>query len=359
MTGLYIHIPFCVSKCGYCDFVSYTDKSELTHEYVSAVVREAETYRGETADSVFIGGGTPSCLNDGEISRLLEGVSKSIAISEDCEISIEVNPNSVTAQKAREYVNAGVNRVSIGLQAAQERLLKKIGRTHCKGDFLRAVDVLWAAGIENLNADMIYSLPTQTAAEAVETSELLCSLPIRHVSAYALKLERGVPMYGEEQPDEDADREMFYAVKDTLLLAGYERYEISNFAMPGFRCRHNLKYWKLQDYIGLGVAAHSCYGGTRFANTDSLERYIRQILRGKSAEVSRMPMDPEFEKLMLMTRLTEGMELSLLKMNEKLLAELDLMERSGLVTRENEVLRLTDRGLDIQNTIVVELSRRM
>lgn len=356
MVGLYIHIPFCKSKCGYCDFVSYTDRDSLKGKYIDAVTAEAAQYDGETADTVFIGGGTPSTLDDGEISRLLDGVRNHISIADGAELTIEANPNSITAEKAAEYKNAGINRVSIGMQAAQEHLLREIGRTHTKDDFLRAVETVKDAGIDNISADMIYSLPGQTTAEAVETAELLASLPLRHVSAYALKLERGVPMYGAEQPDEDADREMFHAVKDVLNSNGIMRYEISNFARPGFECRHNLKYWRVEDYIGLGAAAHSCYKKERFANTEILEKYIRKSGKKGGARTSALPVyDELFEKIMLNTRLLEGMDASLLPKEAD--NSLSMMEKNGILMQKGGRIILTDKGLDLQNAVVIELTR--
>lgn len=354
MRGLYIHIPYCEQKCGYCDFVSYPGREDTMAEYVDAVVREAEFYAGEQADSVFIGGGTPSCLPDGELTRLVEGVSKHIEILPGAEFSVEANPNSLTKAKAREYFGAGVNRLSLGLQAVQDELLAAIGRLHTYADFLAALDAAQAAGFTNISADLMYSLPAQSVEQVKESAKALTELPITHLSAYALKLERGVPMYGAIQPDEDTDRAMFYALKKTVEAAGFARYEISNFAKPGYQCRHNLKYWRVQEYIGLGVAAHSFMEGERFSNDDGLSRYLAALRRGKRAEISRIRADLPFERIMLKTRLLEGLPMEEIPGSDGMRSSLRKLERLGLCTLK-ENLTLTEKGLDLQDSVVLEL----
>ena len=352
--GLYIHIPYCQRKCGYCDFVSYPGKESTMPEYVRAVIREAEFYSGEQVDTVFIGGGTPSHLPDGAIEQLLEGVRKSIEIAPKAEISIEANPNSFSRQKTLEYRRAGINRLSFGLQAVQVALLASIGRLHTYDDFLQALDAACDAGFSNINADLMYSLPGQSVEQARQSAQALCALPVTHVSAYALKLEKGVPMYGMPQPDEETDRAMFYAIKDTLEEAGFARYEISNFAKKGYECQHNLKYWRVQEYIGLGASAHSFYQGERFSNDDGLGRYLAALERGKRAEISRLKADLPFERIMLKTRLLEGMPMEELPQSEGMRKSLEKLQKLGLCEL-GERLILTEKGLDLQDGVVLEL----
>ncbi len=323
-------------------------------QYIAAVTREARFYEGEQVESVFIGGGTPSCLPDGALAQLIRGVEESILISPDAEFSVEANPNSLTREKAKEYREAGVNRLSLGLQAVQDELLSSIGRLHTYADFLSALEAAEAAGFSNINADLMYSLPGQSVEQVVQSAQRLCTLPVTHISAYALKLEKGVPMYGAVQPDEETDRQMFYALKEVLEDAGFCRYEISNFAKPGYECRHNLKYWRVEEYIGLGVAAHSFYQGERFSNDDGLFRYLSALRRGKNPEISRMRADLPFERIMLKTRLAEGLAACEIPGSDGMRRSLAKLQKLGLCTL-GERLVLTDKGMDLQDAVVLEL----
>ena len=354
MIGLYIHIPFCMSKCRYCDFASFTNRRGDMKKYVDAVIDEARAYSGERADTVFIGGGTPSTLDEGLMTRLVDGVAKSICIEKNAEFTVEANPNSLTRNKAREYAALGVNRLSIGLQAAQERLLKRIGRTHTLADFYAAIDCAHNAGIDNVNADMIYSLPEQTVEDVVETARVICKTGVKHVSAYSLILEEGTPMFDEqpELPDDETDRRMFYAIVDELKKHGIERYEISNFAKRGYECAHNLKYWRVQDYIGLGTAAHSCYRGRRFFNADTIEGYLEN--KGKKPAEGE-PQELLKEKIMLNLRLCEGILLDDMPKTDAMIKRLNEFIKTGFAYEKSGRFILTDKGMDIQNYIVREL----
>lgn len=353
--GLYIHIPFCKSKCGYCDFTSFAGREGQIGEYIDAVIAEAGAYSGLLADTVFIGGGTPAVLPLGEMERLVAGVSKHISIKDGAEFTVEVNPNAVIGEKLREYQSIGVNRISVGLQSADNNLLKSIGRTHTYEDFLQALSTIQDCGIENINADILYSLPGQTVEQVRSCAEQVSRLPLAHISAYALKLERGTPMYGAIQPDEDTDREMFYAIKNTLAEKGFVRYEISNFAKEGYECQHNLKYWRVEPYLGLGISAHSMLNGYRFANTDSWPYYLKKLKRGKLAQVSREKIHSlRNEQIMLNSRLTEGMDGKILPMNPNVQSCLGMLERNGLIKAGDRII-LTDKGMDVQNAVVVAL----
>lgn len=250
--GIYIHIPFCKRKCSYCDFVSYAGAEEMMERYVDAVIQEARTFAPLLCDTLFLGGGTPSLLPTGLMTRLMKGLLGSIRFAPNAEISIEINPGTLCPDKAREYACLGINRASLGLQTIQPELLRVLGRIHSAADFENSISLLRNAGISNLSADLMYSLPGQTVAEVRDSARFALDLGLSHLSAYALKLEKGVPLYGCTQPDEDTDRAMFAAIAEEAARAGMERYEISNFSLPGKQCRHNLKYWNLDDYLGLG-----------------------------------------------------------------------------------------------------------
>ena len=357
--GLYIHIPFCRSKCPYCDFISYVGKEPLMDEYVSCIIREASYYHGIKADTVFIGGGTPSCLPRGFIIKMMEGIRKHIDITDDAEFTIEANPNSFLPDTACEYRDAGCTRLSLGLQSASDRLLKRIGRIHTKDDFSRAFSNAVNAGISNINADIMYSLPGETESDIYDTLGFLDNYPLTHISAYSLIIEEGTPFYDDLQSgritaaDDEHDRSTFKIISEHLRKKGLSRYEISNFSVPGMECAHNLKYWRRKEYIGLGVSAYSFLNEERFGNCSSLEEYIRDISEGKAAVSYRDDrVDPLFEELMLGTRLTEGIRKSLISDR----GILDSLERSGLIHVTDDRIILTEKGMDIQDSIVISLS---
>ena len=353
--GLYIHIPFCETKCGYCDFVSYTGCENKMEAYIDGILAEAQLYEKQAIDTIFIGGGTPSHLKSGLVEKLLGALGKIFEIEENAEISIETNPNSLTKQKAMEYKWAGVNRISIGLQATQNHLLKTIGRTHTYADFLQALENVCRAGFVNINADFIYGLPNQTLDDVVKSAELMTALPIQHISAYALKIEEGVPMYGIPPVSDELDREMFYTFYNEIQKAGFGRYEISNFAKEGYACKHNLKYWQVQDYIGLGVAAHSCYKGMRYANIEDVTTYIKRMQNAEPVRAWEEPIEILLENIMLKTRLVEGIPLSDIPQNIGVKSFIKQLENNRLAKMKEGRLTLTDAGMDIQNTIAASL----
>lgn len=280
MNGIYVHVPFCIKKCGYCDFASYPGELSKQREYVNAVLTEAQRYCGAKADTVYIGGGTPTCLDGECLEKLLRGVMRTFDIAENAEVTVEANPKTVDVHKARLLKKCGINRISLGAQSFNDSELRTLGRIHTAADTAETFELLRSEGFGNISLDLMYALPGQTA-ESLSTS--LCQvlkLNPEHVSCYGLKIEDGTPFSalaerGElEAVDDDTFADMYDTAVKILSDGGYERYEISNFSKPGFESRHNMKYWKCDDYIGLGAAAASCIGRRRFTHTRSLDSYM-------------------------------------------------------------------------------------
>ena len=286
--GIYIHIPFCRSKCYYCDFNSYAGREHLAGSYFDALFREITARSGHLGDrrvcSIFIGGGTPSLVDPGYITKLIDICRSHFHVEDDTEITMESNPGTLTYDKLQAYRDAGVNRLSIGLQAWQDRILKTIGRIHTRQQFVDNVEAAVKCGFDNINADLIFGLPGQTIENWTETLEAVSGFSaIKHISCYSLKIEEGTVLgdkldAGMLQPvDDELDREMYHRAADMLAEKGYRWYEISNFAIPGFECRHNLLYWKTREYAGFGSGAHSYLDAARFSNVTGIEEYIRAV----------------------------------------------------------------------------------
>lgn len=280
--SVYIHIPFCVKKCLYCDFLSAPAGIELQKRYVRALQREIKAEKARYADylveTVFIGGGTPSLLQAEEIGAILSTLRENYVCSTDCEISMEVNPGTVTEQKAKIWKQAGINRLSIGLQSAVDAELQALGRIHNSWDFFETYRILVKTGFNNINIDLMSAIPGQTLASYRQTLKQVTDLrpqPV-HISAYSLIIEEGTPFYEEEPdlPDEDTEREMYKITNDTLSQLGYEQYEISNYAKPGYACRHNRVYWMRGNYVGFGLGSASMIENVRFHNTRDFDRYV-------------------------------------------------------------------------------------
>ena len=371
MAGLYLHIPFCVKKCDYCDFVSFPC-NQAPEEYSQALIRElaltAETgmFR-DGFQTVFFGGGTPSLLSGEQMQRVLDAARERFFINPDAEISMECNPGTVTSEKLAGYRKAGVNRLSIGLQAAQDSLLSSIGRIHTYAQFTHTLRLARDVGFANIGVDVMHGLPGQTERDYLETLRAVCDLGVQHVSSYALTLGEDTPLYDRVQtgetvlPDEDDVAQMQDAGIDYLESRGYRRYEISNFALDGFECRHNLNYWQNGEYAGLGVAAHSAVRlkeWTRYSNEDTLKEYYRQIERGRRPvrEVIRLyPADEMFECVMLGLRLTRGVDRAAFYARfgrDMAIVYPEAMERlrsRGWVEESETHIALNRRGLDLQN----------
>ena len=280
--GIYIHIPFCERKCRYCDFLSFNADEPIKESYVEALLREIKEnpHTTRTVDTIFFGGGTPSVLPARLIARILDELRKSFNVREDAEITVECNPGTVDDEKLKIYKSARVNRISFGLQSADDAELEMLGRIHNFEDFKESFLAAKEAGFENINVDIMMALPGQLRETLFNTIEEVTALSPKHISMYSLILEDGTPLKESlpnlpPLPSEDKEREMYKEATKLLKSKGYGRYEISNFSKPGFESRHNIRYWQLDEYLGFGIGAASFTEGKRFSNTESIEDYIK------------------------------------------------------------------------------------
>ncbi len=368
--GLYLHIPFCRSKCAYCDFCSQPlPKAETVEQYVRALCRDLETRaedcREYEVNTVYLGGGTPTFLSADALERILSTVKRSYRLSYDAEITAECNPATADREKLTRMRRAGFNRLSIGLQSAQERELRALGRAHNFEEFCRTWEDARAAGFENLSADVMFGIPHQTVESFRDTLSRLCALSPDHVSAYSLTVEEGTPFgrAGAENlslPNEDEVREMYLEMADILAKHGIFQYEISNFARRGYESRHNLKYWRCEEYLGFGPAAYSDFGGDRFGNGRDLEGY----LSGRDICVEReTPSEKERknERIMLGLRLAEGIDRESFSSRfgedawQSLFNETRQHERAGFSVCERDRISLTRQGMLVSNAILCTL----
>jgi len=354
MRGLYIHIPFCLSKCAYCDFNSYADKWHLATDYVSAVLKEAEAFAGQTVDTVYIGGGTPTALPEDELCRLIGGIKKVFEICENSEFTVEMNPETAQEQYLKKLKMLGVNRISMGAQSFDDGLLKTLGRVHNAEKIGNAVMLAEKAGFENISLDLMFSLPGQTTGLWMKTLEKAVECNINHISCYGLKIEEGTPFYqnGVQPLSDELDREMYHRAISFLEAKGFKQYEISNFAMAGKESRHNLKYWHCEEYFGLGAGAHGYLSITgqpvRSFNVSSVEEYIRLINDKGNAVCEKNVLsedDIKTEKIIMGLRLSQGIEESLVK-------DADMYVEHGFMNRKNGRIFFTEKGFDVSNEIL-------
>lgn len=371
--GLYIHIPFCASKCAYCDFYSFVPQDEdIQKHYVSALLLQMEDLaplcREHAVDSVFIGGGTPSVLPQKLLSRVIDAVWRNFTLTDDVEITMEANPATVSYKNLRKLHRAGVSRLSMGLQSAHARELSALGRIHSREDFERSFSDARDAGFDNINIDLMYGIPQQTSASFLKSLDVAALLGPEHLSVYGLKIEEGTPFWDAREslplPDEDTEYEMYMRCVEYLASRGYEQYEISNFARPGFRCRHNLKYWSCGEYLGLGAAAHSDFGGERFSAVRDAGVYIdglELVDQGDTIWDERRSI-PEDERMsefvMLGMRLREGV--SRKEFAARFGGDLDAYCGSrlqayvpdGFVTFDGDRYAFTPKGMYVSNYIL-------
>jgi oxygen-independent coproporphyrinogen-3 oxidase len=370
-SALYIHIPFCLKKCKYCDFTSYSsyDKQEI---YFDALIDEIKMHqkmwKDNTFDTIFFGGGPPSSVEPRYIKRVLDTI-KSTFNTNLKEISIEANPGTVDSEKLKSYIDCGINRISFGMQATQDDLLCRIGRIHTFDEAKKSVELAKRCGFQNINVDLMTGLPGQNVDDLLESIKRTSELGVNHISMYTLKLEEGTALYHEVMsnkttlPDEKIEYNMSKQARRLLNDLGYERYEISNYAKDGAECMHNLHYWYNDDYLGLGVSASSSKSGYRTMNVASINEYVKMIKRGELPYMEKEQSSDEefaFETLMLGLRLTCGVDIEKyykrhgIKLLERFDKIITKFEKQWHIDTLDGRIRLTESGLDIQNAILVE-----
>lgn len=369
---LYLHIPFCVRKCAYCDFLSFPQGEEMQRRYVeklkSEIRKTGAACREYTVSTVFVGGGTPSVLNSEWMRELFSELRASFSVEETAEISMEANPGTVTREKLKDYRLAGINRLSFGLQSADNKELLTLGRIHTFEEFLESCRLSREAGFDNINIDLMSALPGQNVSSWMETLEKTAELKPEHISAYSLIIEEGTPFYekygtGEGQkllPDEDQEREMYHRTKEFLKSCGYERYEISNYAKPGRECRHNIGYWTGVPYLGLGLGASSYFEGSRFACPGDFTEYLNAEPGTRVNEQKLTVKEMQEEFFFVGLRMVNGVSLEEFKEQFHVPAEqvypglFDRLVREKAAVIKDGRFRLTDYGLDVSNYVMAE-----
>ncbi|MDI3481156.1 MAG: hypothetical protein PWQ97_811 [Tepidanaerobacteraceae bacterium] len=368
--SLYIHIPFCAKKCYYCDFNSYV-APELVPSYLEALKKEILLYRHikQPIKTIYIGGGTPTVLTEKDLEALIDCVARHFHIKSGAEFTVEANPGTLTRRKLLALKTLGVNRLSLGLQAHQDRLLKALGRIHSAIEFEECLKKSREAGFDNINVDVIFGLPGQTVSDFIETLEYITAFLPEHISCYSLTIEKGTKFYEMREkgllqlPSDEEEREMYHKAVEYLTHRGFIHYEISNFAVPGRMCRHNISCWKYEDYLGLGAGAHSFMQGRRFYNHPSPLDYIRSISQNM-LPVENMEyldiMEQRAEFCFLGLRLIEGLDKQDFKrrfgkdIHEVYGAAIQKLSSTGLVEEDGERIKLTPKGLDLANEVFVE-----
>jgi len=370
--GIYIHIPFCIKKCDYCDFVSVKPNDSLIEAYISSLLKEIEIYskliNKFNIDSIFIGGGTPSSIDTEYIGKIFEKLYSSFNIVSNPEITIEVNPGTVENKKLKAYKQYGINRISLGAQSLNDKILLNIGRIHNELDILNTIESIKMEGFKNINSDLMIGLPEQTLDDVMSSLEKIIQLNLTHISLYSLIIEKGTKLYELEKngklllPNEDEERLMYHQAKKILEKSGYIQYEISNFAKPGFECKHNLKYWTLQPFVGIGLNSHSNIWNYRFWNYSNFKDYDYYIKKGKLPIENREFINTNSkitEFMILGIRLNSGINKE--KFKRLFGTDMDYYYKDaiqknindGLIYDDGQCIKLTNKGLDLSN--IVEL----
>jgi len=383
---LYIHIPFCIRKCLYCDFLSFMADEKSQTLYMNALLREMEYYgrqlNNEKIETVFIGGGTPSILQPGEIERMLEGIFRNFDVIQDAEISMECNPGTLTKEKLEIMKSGGINRISIGLQSMNDEELKTLGRIHDTQTFYDSFFMAREAGFDNINIDIMSALPGQTKESFEETLKKVVELNPEHISAYSLIIEEGTPFYEKYEkdvecrekglktkflPDEDTEYDILKFTQRYLSEHGYERYEVSNFAKQGYECRHNSGYWTRKEYVGMGLGASSLYKERRMKNLSNLNEYIdcwsefslyMEGFEPDYEESYALSKEESMEETMFLgLRMVDGVRCSSfekefgLKIDDVYSKQIKELLEEGLINTQSGYIRLTDKGFDVGNYV--------
>lgn len=382
---LYIHIPFCIRKCAYCDFLSFAAPERAYREYVDKLIEEIHgqsgNFAGYCVTTVFVGGGTPSVLPAFLIEELFAVLYQCFDIAEDAEITLEANPGTLTMEKLEVYRQSGINRLSIGLQSADDQELRYLGRIHSYDDFLKSYQRARQAGFDNINVDLMSALPGQTVHSWKTTLRKVMMLRPEHISAYSLIIEEGTPFYGRygqaipesgesalwslpNLPDEDTDREMYHLTREIMEAQGYGRYEISNYARPGYECRHNIGYWNGTEYLGLGLGASSYTFGFRYHNTADFKEYLSLDLyeSGSAArDIKELSLEERMEEFMFLgLRMMQGVSGSefLERFGQNMWnvysTVLPKLQEQGLIEVNAPWVRLTELGIDVSNAVLCE-----
>lgn len=364
---LYIHIPFCVRKCAYCDFLSAPGSEEAKASYTKALLREIEAVKTEKREvsSIFVGGGTPSALSPSLMGDIFEKIHESFSVAQDAEITIEANPGTLSKEKLFLYKNAGINRLSLGLQSPEEAELKSLGRIHTYEEFLESFSLAREAGFQNINVDLMCALPDQTYEGWIRNLRTVAALHPEHISAYSLIIEEGTPFAKRKLnlPDEDTEYRMYEDTAGILEEYGYEQYEISNYAKKGFVCRHNIGYWTRKEYLGLGLGAASLWGNQRFSNTSDFSAYLKESGSPEKIRENRetLSLEDEMSEFMFLgLRMTEGVSKAEFLESfgtpiESVYGKvLDKYKNMGLLEEKEGRIFLTRAGIHVSNGVMAE-----
>lgn len=364
---LYIHIPFCVRKCAYCDFLSAPGSEEAKASYTKALLREIEAVKTEKREvsSIFVGGGTPSALSPSLMGDIFEKIHESFSVAQDAEITIEANPGTLSKEKLFLYKNAGINRLSLGLQSPEAAELKSLGRVHTYEEFLESFSLAREAGFQNINVDLMCALPDQTYEGWIRNLRTVAALHPEHISAYSLIIEEGTPFAKRKLnlPDEDTEYRMYEDTAGILAEYGYEQYEISNYAKKGLACRHNIGYWTRKEYLGLGLGAASLWGNQRFSNTSDFSAYLKESGSPEKIRENRetLSLEDEMSEFMFLgLRMTEGVSKAEFLESfgtpiESVYGKvLDKYKNMGLLEEKEGRIFLTRAGIHVSNGVMAE-----
>ena len=362
--GIYVHIPYCRRKCYYCDFISFENKIETIPNYVKTILKEIEEcrYTGFDIGTVYIGGGTPSYIDSKYISEIISKIREKFIVSRNAEITLEVNPGTISKEKLEDYKKAGINRLSIGLQSTDNNILKSIGRIHTYEEFLDTYRLARNLGFKNINIDLMIGLPEENEESIQIQVNRIINLKPEHISVYSLIVEDGTKMKQmidsreKKLPSEDEERKMYWKVKNLLEENGYEHYEISNFSLPGYNSRHNLACWNQKEYLGFGTAAHSYFDGKRFSNKNNIEEYI-ETYNEKNIEEEQTREDMAKEYMLLGLRKIDGASISEFERKFQINPlfyfrfEISKLVDEDLIEIDLDNIRLTQKGLDFANQV--------